>query len=260
MTKHDRKNSLRVLSYNIHKGFGSGSVRFVLRSIRNAIRSVHADLVFLQEVVGHNSQYASRIEAWPRESQFEFMADEVWDHHAYGKNAVYFEEHHGNAILSKFPIKSWENIDISTNRLERRGLLHAVIDWQPLQKELHAICLHFDISERGRRKQIEQLCDRIRHAVPPRSPVIVAGDFNDWRLKVSSQLQEKLNLDEVFICLKGSHPRTFPVWLPLLRLDRIYFRGLDPLSAECLTESPWGDLSDHAAIYAEFGIRGEGRS
>ncbi len=38
------------------------------------------------------------------DSQFAFLADEIWPHFAYGKNAIYSAGHHGNAILSKHPI------------------------------------------------------------------------------------------------------------------------------------------------------------
>ena len=42
----------RICSYNIHKGFGAANRRFRLEDMRDAIRSVDADICFLQEVVG----------------------------------------------------------------------------------------------------------------------------------------------------------------------------------------------------------------
>src|SRR5687767_3184071 len=117
-------NEFRVLSYNIHKGF-SMDRRLVLSAIKEAIQSTKAEIVFLQEVIGEHSKHAKRVSDWPEDSHFEFLADSIWEHFAYGKNAVYTEGHHGNAILSRRPITFWENIDISNNRLERRGLLHA---------------------------------------------------------------------------------------------------------------------------------------
>ena len=79
----------KVLTYNIHKGFPVFQRRLVLSEIRDAIESTHCDLVFLQEVVGQNDFYSSSLENWPIESQFEYLADRMWRHHAYGKNAVY---------------------------------------------------------------------------------------------------------------------------------------------------------------------------
>src|SRR5438132_888733 len=108
----DRKK-LRVLSYNIHKGFSSGRGKFVLNRIREALRTVHPDLVFLQEVLGHHELHSQKVENWPDQPQFEYLADQLWPHFAYGKNAVYTYGHHGNAILSKYPFSFYENIDIS---------------------------------------------------------------------------------------------------------------------------------------------------
>ena len=103
---------MKVLSYNIHKGFTIGNRSLVLEEIRHAIRTTHADLVCLQEVVGENTRHAAAFEKWA-DIQFEFLADEVWSYRAYGKNAVYDHGHHGNAILSKIPFTHHSNHDIS---------------------------------------------------------------------------------------------------------------------------------------------------
>ena len=76
----------------------------MLHRLRDAIRSVDADIIFLQEVVGQNSARAKRHPTWPDQAQHEFLADSVWRYFAYGKNAFYPDGHHGNAIISKFPI------------------------------------------------------------------------------------------------------------------------------------------------------------
>lgn len=245
---------LRVLSYNIHKGFSMGNRNFVLSRIREAIESVHADLVFLQEVLGKHSGHEKKFNDWPILPQFEYLAGELWPHYAYGKNAVYTSGHHGNAILSKYPLTFWENIDISTNRYEKRGLLHGVLQVPHREKPIHAICVHLGLIEAERSDQVNRLCDRIDTVIPHDEPLLIAGDFNDWRLKVTKPLQEKVEVREVFDALHGSHPRTFPSWMPFLKLDRIYFRNLNPVSALSFTGKPWNELSDHTALYSEFNI------
>jgi endonuclease/exonuclease/phosphatase family metal-dependent hydrolase len=250
----DRRHRLKVLSYNIHKGFNANNRRFILRRIRDAIREVHADLVFLQEVLGHHSAHSLKFGDWPKESQFEFLADELWPHFAYGKNAVYTSGHHGNAILSKYPITFWENIDISTNRLEQRGLLHAILDVPGRHKPLHALCVHMGLLEAERREQVRRLCDRIESHVPHDDPVVIGGDFNDWTGRAARPLQHKLDVQEAFMTLHGSYARTYPSWLPALRLDRIYYRGMNAGNAKCLTGLPWNSLSDHAALFVELTI------
>ncbi len=252
--------TLKVMSYNIHKGFTMGQ-RFILNQIREAMSKTHADLVFLQEVLGEHKTHRKNGETLPSEAQFEFLADSVWEHFAYGKNAVYRDGHHGNAILSKRPIVHWDNIDISTNRLERRGMLHATIDFStefpsefPNGPHLHAICVHLNLFQKSRVKQVDLLCQRIEAHVPRDAPLIIAGDFNDWKQVVSDTLESRLGMKEVFLQKTGAHARSFPSWLPALQLDRIYCRGFTIQKAKLLAGAPWNRLSDHLALYAELEI------
>ncbi len=246
--------SLKILSYNIHKGFSFANRRFVLKRMREVLEITNADLVLLQEVQGAHHGHAQNVEEWPQESQFEYLADRLWPHHAYGKNAVYDEGHHGNAILSKHSFVSYENIDVSTNPFERRGLLHAVVAPPGFATPLHVICTHFDLSEFGRRQQVKRLTERIAEAVPPSCPLVIAGDFNDWKERAGRMIERDLNLVEAYKTLHGRCARSFPSWWPFLRLDRIYIRGLVPVLAECLSGKPWSELSDHAALYGEFAL------
>lgn len=89
---------LRVLTVNTHKGFTALNRRFILPELREAVRSTSADLVFLQEVVGEHDRHSTRYNDWPQTSQYEFLADSMWSDFAYGRNAVYPNGHHGNAL------------------------------------------------------------------------------------------------------------------------------------------------------------------
>ena len=244
-------NTLRVLSYNIHKGFSIGNRNYVLELIRESIQQFHADLVLLQEVVGEHEKHFDKVTNTPSASQFEFLADGAWSHFAYGKNAVYDEGHHGNAILSLYPIKKWHNLDLSTNRWESRGLLHAVLD-TPAAKPVHVMSLHLDLLERGRQLQIQKVCDYIKKHTKPKDIVILGGDFNDWSEKVSDRLKAETGLDEAFFTLHGYHAKSFPSFLPMLPLDRMYVKNLKPLTAQCLKGPIWKRLSDHLALFTEF--------
>jgi endonuclease/exonuclease/phosphatase family metal-dependent hydrolase len=245
---------VRVLSYNIHKGFTTGNRRFILEKIRDSIRVIHPDLVLLQEVLGEHTGHQEKVRGWPSLPQFDYLAHELWPHVAYGKNAVYGAGHHGNAILSKYPFKLVENIDISTNKLEKRGLLHAIIDVPGRHRPVHAICVHLGLFEAERQNQIRQLCERIESHVPHGDPLVIGGDFNDWLLKATRPLQKQLEVREAFSEMHGTHAKTFPSWMPSLRLDRIYYRGMQLKSASSLTGRPWSQLSDHVALYAELTI------
>lgn len=213
-----------------------------------------ADLILLQEVQGRHESHSRRIKDWPEEPQFEYLAQELWPHFAYGKNAVYTSGHHGNAILSRYPILMFENIDISTNRLEKRGMLHGMIELSGKQKPLHVLCLHLGLLEAERTEQLRKLCGRIESHVPHDEPLVIGGDFNDWRGKVSRPFECGLEIREAYREVHGKHARTFPSWLPTLRLDRIYCRGFGIKDAKCLNHSPWSELSDHVALVADLTV------
>lgn len=243
---------LSVLTYNIHKGFSPGNRRFVLHQIRAALLAIDADVLFLQEMQGEHQGHEQRISNWPDCAQFEFLARNAWAHYAYAQNATYRAGHHGNAILSKFPLLSWENINVSPFRGASRSLLHGIIQTLGSSIPVHIICIHFGLLGIERQRQITILCARIDSHVPHNAPLIVAGDFNDWRGGAERLFYQHLDLQEAFHSLHGHRARTFPVWLPVLPMDRIYFRGLQPVSCERLVHAPWLHLSDHAPLIATF--------
>lgn len=245
------EHRLKILSYNIHKGFTADNSTFVLDQMRVILRRVHPDIVFLQEVLGDHQKHRKKIAGWPDGSQFEYLADQVWPHYAYGKNAVYTSGHHGNAILSKFPFTEWENLDVSSNRFEKRGILHGMIPLPGLPDPLHVFCLHLNILHWGRNKQVRTLCSRIRERVPEDCPILIAGDFNDWYGKATAILMESIHTQEVFESSTGQTARSFPARKPVLPLDRIYCRGVQVASAKLLGGKPWQSLSDHLALYCE---------
>lgn len=240
-----------VLTVNVHKGFTLFNRRFILHELREAVRCVDADIVFLQEVLGSHTGYAERLTGWPEAPQYEFLADSMWTDFAYGRNAVYPAGHHGNAVLSKFPIERYENRDATILGKEKRGLLHCVLA-MPGGGAIHVVCVHLGLMESHRRRQLELLCDLIESEVPADAPLVVAGDFNDWRERGHTLLSRCSGLIEVFQSTSGQFARTFPARLPLLPLDRIYVRNLQIDKPVVLSMRPWSHLSDHAALAADL--------
>jgi hypothetical protein len=173
-----------VATYNIHKGFTQLNRRMVIHELRERLHGLSADILLLQEVVGVHRGHAARHVDWPVKPQHEFIADTVWHEVAYGKNAISRHGHHGNAVLSRFPIVAHENLDISAHAFESRGLLHCAIKLGPGEPALHCINVHLGLFERGRKWQIHALCERIRATVPdgmPRIPFRNAPIFCDMR-------------------------------------------------------------------------------
>jgi endonuclease/exonuclease/phosphatase family metal-dependent hydrolase len=246
---HEMK--LRIVTINIHKGFSWGNRRFILHRLREAIRSIEADIVFLQEAVGENSAQAKKHRNWPDQAQHEFLADSTWKYFSYGKNAFYPEGHHGNAILSKFPVLHSERIDVSTNRFEQRGFLYCAINIPGSADSLHCLCVHQGLFAASRRKQLRIQADYISRRIPRHAPIIMAGDFNDWRGRNVDDFALRLGMKNAAIEANGKKARTFPARIPFLPLDRIYIRGLTAKVSTTLYKGIWKKLSDHAALFIE---------
>lgn len=239
---------LKVLTVNTHKGFSPLNRRFVLPELRDAVRTVGADVVFLQEVHGTHRSHGQRYDNWSDVPQYEFLADSMWPVFAYGRNAVYPEGDHGNALLSKFPILRHENLDVTVSGHEERGLLHSVLA-VPGQGEVHTVCVHLGLKESQRQLQLKLLA-RLLDTLDPGAPVIVAGDFNDWRVRADALLAGS-GLHEAFVQAYGAPARSFPARYPLLRLDRVYLRNATALAPSALSRKPWSHLSDHVPLAVE---------
>lgn len=243
-----------LLTLNAHMGFSLSRRRFVLPQLRDAIRTTGADVVCLQEVMGEHRLHEKRVAHWPDHPQYEFLADSLWSDFAYGRNAAYPDGHHGNALLSRFPIRHQYNHDVSVAGHEGRGLLHCILDAPHRVDGLHVICVHLGLRESHRRHQIMRLGEVIA-ALPQDASLVVAGDFNDWRLLGHRCLLE-FGLQEAFEQSTGRLARSFPARWPALQVDRIYVRHALVESTQVLSARPWSHLSDHAPLLATLRLEG----
>lgn len=257
---------IRIATYNIHKGVSALRSTPRVHALKQALASMDADILFLQEVQGRHDKYATRhANLWPEQAQYQFLAGD--SHQAvYGMNAVYDHGHHGNALLSRYPVLSSRNQDVSDHAYESRGILHCVVQAPPC--DVHCYVVHLGLFAGSRRRQTEALIDAVSSSSPADAPLIIAGDFNDWTNQLSATLRGRLGVTEVFdhslptrgfgaylrtLSGRGTNvlpARTFPAALPWLRLDRIYVRGFKVHSAQVLHGALWARLSDHAPIVA----------
>jgi endonuclease/exonuclease/phosphatase family metal-dependent hydrolase len=240
-----------LLTLNINGGFDLSRRRFVLPALRDAVRSVGADVVLLQEVLGHHAGHAQRHRDWPSLAQQEYLAEALWPHHAYARNAVFAEGHQGNALLSRFPVARWANHDASVAGHEPRGLLHAAVALPGDAPLLHLVNVHLGLKEVHRQHQIARLRELIESDIPSGAPLAVAGDFNDWRQRGHHALLAA-GLHEAFERAHGRLARTFPSRWPVLPVDRIYLRQLRAERVDVMSGAPWSVLSDHAGLLAQL--------
>ncbi len=261
---------LRIATWNIHKGISSLGSRPRIHGIKQAIAGLGADIVFLQEVQGRHDLLALRHASWPSQAQHEFLAGEE-QHSAYGMNAVYDHGHHGNALLSSFPIASSVNHDVSDHAYESRGILHCVVQVEHLA--VHCYVIHLGLFAGSRARQTEALIEAVISTAPADAPLLIAGDFNDWTNALSDTLRKRLGVSEVFDehlpsgsfgtylrrltgrTARKAPARTFPAAMPVLQLDRVYVRGFTVSAAQVKFGASWARLSDHAAILAELTLQ-----
>lgn len=244
--------TLRVATYNIHKGVrGLGPRRRLeIHNLEQGVAALRADVVMLQEVRLFHHRDARRFahgpQPWPPQGQAEFLAPDGF-HCVYRTNAVTRHGEHGNALLSRWPVGEVGHHDVSDHRFEQRGLLHVPLDWEG--QVVHAVVAHFGLMHASRVRQAERVLELIEREVPPREPVLLGGDFNDWGER----------LDTVFAAagLQRAQPGsarspTFPSRVPVFALDRFYTRGLACTGVQVPRGMSWSRLSDHLPLVAEF--------
>lgn len=252
---------LRLATYNIHKGrqrtFPKLRRELSIHEVQSAIHQLGADVICLQEVQGRHDRHAARYRDWPANGQHHFLAPSGY-HVAYATTASYLHGHHGNAILSRYPIVSTETRDFSDHALEQRATLHAVIDFHG--RHVHVFVVHFGLFAGSRRRQETALIQWIRQEIPIDEPVVIAGDFNDWRLLLGHRLVSEVGMAEVIRLGRRRPLRTFPSLMPLMRMDRIFQRGFfvrtcgtaRQAAPEIHNARGWSKLSDHVPVVVDL--------
>jgi endonuclease/exonuclease/phosphatase family metal-dependent hydrolase len=176
--------------------------------------------------------------------QAEFLAPEGYAA-VYQTNAVTRHGEHGNAMLSRWPVLTHQHEDMSDHRFEQRGLLHSEVLIHG--QSVHVLVVHLGLIRSSRIRQLAQLCRFIAREIPSDAPLLVAGDFNDWSSRVQSQFHAA-----GLLAFKGVRVATFPSRLPLVQLDHVFARGLQPVRLDVPKGAIWAQMSDHLPLIAEF--------
>jgi endonuclease/exonuclease/phosphatase family metal-dependent hydrolase len=211
---------IRLVSYNVHKCVGGLDRRYDPTRIAAVIAAAEPDVVLLQEVAQKGLWYR-------HERQVDVLGDALgMPHRSYAVNVRFGPRRgeYGNAILSRVPIADTENLDLTIAGRKARSALHAELRL-PLpdggSRTVHLFDLHLGLGEAERRAQLQRFLGmRATTAIHARTPVVVAGDFND----VWGTLGKGLLAPAGFVG-PARPPRTFPAWAPVRALDSLYVRG-----------------------------------
>jgi endonuclease/exonuclease/phosphatase family metal-dependent hydrolase len=238
---------LRIVTYNIHKCRG---MDWLVRPDRivNVLRELRADIIALQEVVSLEG-------GSPEQDQARFVAEELGFHFAFGENRRHQGGRYGNVLLTRFPIQSHQNFDITAGGREPRGCLRADVRFN--ENVLHVFNVHFGTRFFEQRKQTRKLIDGgIITSDDLCGPRIVLGDFNEWlRGSVTPRMTPHLKKANVRRNLRKY--RTFPGRFPLFPLDHIYFDESLRLKRLYRHRSRIAVVaSDHLPLVADLSIAG----
>jgi endonuclease/exonuclease/phosphatase family metal-dependent hydrolase len=243
------KLQFRVITYNIHRAIGVDR-RFRPERIVSILRYYGADLVLLQEV----------DEGVPRSRELN-LAKELaeaagYPHFALGHNVSLKRGRYGNATLSRYPILRERNIDLSVEESWiRRGCQHTTLDFDGDGRHLEVFNLHLGLSARERDKQVKLLArSQELTRVVDSTPVLVGGDFNDWRSLLQPFFTDALGFRCATERKSGAYRciPTYPSFSPQGGLDRIYHRGLKLHSVHSCQIRTARIASDHLPIVADF--------
>ena len=226
---------LRVVTYNVHKCRGlDGRVSAV--RVAEVLQEIEAEVLALQEVMDHQAESISAALKLP------FVLGENRKHHGYA---------YGNVVLSRFPIRTMHNYDLSVRGREERGCLRA--DLQLNGELLHVFNVHLGTAFLERRNQGRRLiAPELLADAALQSPRIVLGDFNEWTQGlVTRLLRSHLESADVRAHLRRS--RTYPGLLPFLHLDHIYYDPMLRLDRLLLWRTRKALIaSDHLPLIGEF--------
>ena len=225
----------------------------MIHELRERLHGLDADILFLQEVQGLNDRHAGRYRDWPgsRSTSSSPTASGTRSRTARTPSTA-------TAITATRCCRASRSSRRRTRtspriRSRRRGLLHC--DVKP-RAEACRSCIASTCTSACSSAAANGRCARCASAsaTPFRrdAPLVIAGDFNDWRHKANRALVDELGVVEVFEAVKGRAARTFPSVMPVFRLDRIYARGLKVVDAHVHYAFPAAKISDHAALAATF--------
>jgi endonuclease/exonuclease/phosphatase family metal-dependent hydrolase len=225
--------SLKLATYNIHRCIGNDGEYNPDRTLE-VIKQLDADIVALQEVETRTEGGLDLLDYFSGQTGMQAIP---------GLILFKAASRYGNAVLTRFQVKSLHQFDISFRSRERRGAISLVT--QVEEKNVHLLATHLGLLPRERRVQVQSLLNVLDQEAADIS--ILMGDLNEWFLwgRPLRWLYEHFS--------KTDAPATFPARFPALPLDRIwvqprsYLQSVNPIK-NSLTQT----ASDHLPLTAKL--------
>lgn len=236
---------MRLLTYNIHKGVGGSDRRYRIERIADVIAAEAPDLVCLQEV--DRNVRRSRFHDQPA-----LLAERLGAvAHLYQLNCPHKDGGYGNLILARWPFRRHAHVSLRIGRRKPRGAQLAVVE-SPAGP-VHLINWHLGLAERERRWQVGHLLQHPEFLESAHLPTLIAGDFNDWRNTLGRhRFHEHDFIQATWPCRRF---RSFPAWLAVAALDKVYYRGgLHVRETRTVHSRLARRASDHLPLVVDFDL------
>lgn len=253
---------MKVLTYNVHHFEGNDGVVDLERFDR-IFQESGAALIGLNEVY---HPFRWRGQRW---EPLERWRQQGW-HGAFGQNLLVEREEiggpYGNALLSRFPIRHWENHrlprepSLGRERVEQRGLLAVEVEIQGQIWGVFVTHLHHSHPEALRVAQVEAILEHLQRCPFPH---LLLGDFNDLSPADPGAPAERS--EAILRLFKAGYVDAFekaerfqgtiPTPNPTHRIDFIFLSPeLAPrLRAAGILRNPLTEVaSDHYPVWAEL--------
>ena len=233
-------SSLRVATYNIHRGFGHDR-RQDLDRVVAVLRELAADVLLLQEVDSDPTEEGVL-------DHLAHLATATGFHAVTGPTLRRRGAAYGNLVLSRAPVGEVVHLDLCVAGCEPRAAIDAEV--LVAGRKLRVLATHLGLRPRERRVQIARLVDLVDQARPRGDGVLVlAGDFNEW--VPFSRALEPLRR----VLGPGTVHATFPARFPLLSLDKIFVSPARALRGSWVHRTPAAAVaSDHLPVVAEIDL------
>jgi endonuclease/exonuclease/phosphatase family metal-dependent hydrolase len=211
--------------------------------VAGVIKSIDADIVALQEVIGAGPTSGGHAEEIGAMLGMGWVMAPV----RHLRGALF-----GNVVLSRLPIRDHSQYDLSWKTCEPRCCQR--VDIAMDDDTLHLYNVHLGTAFLERRYQAGRLSGFV-HDKRIGTPKIVLGDFNEWmRGLATTMLSERLQSINLRSHLRRR--RTYPGVFPVLHLDHIYYEGtVEVVKLELPRTRLSLMASDHLPLVAELKVK-----
>ena len=193
---------VRLASYNVHRAIG-GDGHCDPERILGVINEIQPDVIALQEVEA-NDDGGDMLEWLAKRTGFHAIAGTTLKRH---------DGNFGNGVLTRWPARAYNLVDLSWRRREPRGAI-AVDVMCGGPNHLRVVATHLGLRPAERREQVQRLLRLFTWG--PDERAVLMGDLNEWFLWGRPLRRLHRHFEPT------PARNTFPAKMPFLALDRVW--------------------------------------